>query len=394
MINSSRFSYMKFNLFSTITFAFLILVIIFSDSIISSVPIQQNAFENVPNLLHTHQAAGVLEITEADVVVVAPSFAKIPTWPDEMGIFEESDPTRRFDSRVREFFSRNQCKVQAFMTWISPLDSYGQREFFGLETLFETNPSICLIILSETMDSYQGFKILEPLLERGFHVQAMTPDLGDLIRNTPAEIWFNDIKNGVKNPGEIPLPQNLSNLIRLAVLYKYGGIYLDTDFIILKNLEGLRNSIGAQSVDLFGNWTRLNNAVLVFDSNHPLLYKFLEEFASTFDGNVWGHNGPYLVSRVVEKLAKTEEFYNFTVLPPMAFYPVSWGKVAGFFARPSGRVGERWVGAKIRQLSRLTYGVHLWNSKSSGIEIEEGSIMERLISDHCVVCSKPTSWSS
>lgn len=281
------------------------------------------------------------------------------------------------------------------MTWISPLDSYGKREFLGLETLFQTNPSICLIILSEAMDSDQGVKILEPLLERGFHVRAMAPDLWDLIRDTPAEVWFNDIRKGIRNPGEIPFPQNLSNLIRLAVLYKYGGIYLDTDFIILKNLEGLRNSIGAQSVDLFGNWTRLNNAILVFDRNHPILYKFLEEFASTFDGNVWGHNGPYLVSRVVEKLDKRDEFdYNLTILPPVAFYPVSWAKVAGFFARPSGRVGERWVRAKIRQLNRSSYGVHLWNSQSRGVEIEEGSIMERLISDHCVVCNKPTSWTS
>ncbi|XP_047980454.1 lactosylceramide 4-alpha-galactosyltransferase-like [Salvia hispanica] len=390
MIDSSRFSYMKFNLFSTITLASIILIIIFSDTIFSSAPIHQNSFENVPNLLQTHQAAaGVLKITEAD------STPKILTWPNQMRIFSESDPTRRFHSRVTEFFRTNHCKVQAFMTWISPLGSYGKREFLGLETLFQTNPSICLIILSETMDSDHGLKILEPLLERGFHVRAMAPDLWDLIKDTPAEIWFNDIKKGIKNPGEIPLPQNLSNLIRLAVLYKYGGIYLDTDFIILKNLEGLRNSIGAQSVDLFGNWTRLNNAILVFDRNHPILYKFLEEFASTFDGNVWGHNGPYLVSRVVEKLAKTDELdHNVTILPPVAFYPVSWGKVAGFFARPSGRVGERWVRAKIRQLTRSTYGVHLWNSQSSGVEIEEGSIIERLISDHCVVCSKPTFWTS
>ncbi|GMH03187.1 hypothetical protein Nepgr_005026 [Nepenthes gracilis] len=27
---------------------------------------------------------------------------------------------------------------------------------------------------------------------------------------------------------------------------------------------------------------------------HPLLLKFIEDFATTFDGNKWGHNGPYL----------------------------------------------------------------------------------------------------
>ncbi|KAL6008311.1 hypothetical protein ACLOJK_033817 [Asimina triloba] len=33
------------------------------------------------------------------------------------------------------------------------------------------------------------------------------------------------------------------------------------------------------------NWSRLNNAVMVFDKSHPLLYHFIQEFTQTFDGN-------------------------------------------------------------------------------------------------------------
>ncbi|KAK1395083.1 Lactosylceramide 4-alpha-galactosyltransferase [Heracleum sosnowskyi] len=153
------------------------------------------------------------------------------------------------------------------------------------------------------MDSVQGLKLLDPIMKHGFKLVAVTPDLSFLFKNTPDESWFDDLKSGNKDPGEIPLAQNLSNLIRLAVSYKYGGVYLDTDFIVLKDFSGLRNSIGAQSSNAFGNWTRLNNAVLVFDKNHPLLYKFIEEFTLTFNGNRWGHNGSYLVSRVASKFA-------------------------------------------------------------------------------------------
>jgi lactosylceramide 4-alpha-galactosyltransferase len=119
--------------------------------------------------------------------------------------------------------------------------------------------------------------------------------------------------------------------------------------------------------------------------NHPLLLKFIEEFASTFDGNKWGHNGPYLVSRVVQKVAGRPG-YNFTVLPPMAFYPVGWNRIGGFFKKPVNKVESRWVNAKLLQLSGETYGLHLWNRQSSKFSIEEGSIMGRLISDHCVIC--------
>ncbi|KAG8374402.1 hypothetical protein BUALT_Bualt11G0128100 [Buddleja alternifolia] len=305
----------------------------------------------------------------------------------ETGLFEKSDSSREFDSRVKHIFYNKNCKVQFFMTWISHASSFGEREFFALESLFKTNPTSCLIILSSSMDSTKGDKILKPLISRGFRVHAITPDLWDLFNKTPAENWLNDIMNGNKNPGEIPLAQNLSNLIRLAVLYKYGGVYLDTDFIILKDFSSLRNTIGAQSIDVNGKWTRLNNAVLVFDKNHPLIYKFIEEFALSFDGNIWGYNGPYLVSRVVDRVAKTREF-NFTILPPMAFYPVDWTRISGFFIRYNDPVGAEWVEAKIRHLERVTYGVHLWNRESSRFKIEEGSIIGRLISYHCVICRK------
>ncbi|KAH6798219.1 hypothetical protein C2S52_022773 [Perilla frutescens var. hirtella] len=380
MFDSVRSISVKSNIFSTITFLLIILVIISSDSIISNVSLNSQVFmhekitTNHDHHLQPHKNSRALQTKSADADV-------------DSSLFEESHVA---DSEIIEFFSRNRCRVQLFMTWISPAESFGERELFGLESLFKTNPESCLIILSNTMDSIHGSKALQPLIEIGFHVRAISPDLSSLLSNTPAENWFNEIMNGTKNAGEIPLPQNLSNLIRLAALYKYGGVYLDTDFIILKDLSSLRNSIGAQSVDVNGNWTRLNNAILVFDKNHDLVYKFMEEFASTFDGNIWGHNGPYLVTRVVDREAKTRDF-NLTILPPMAFYPVDWTRIPRFFARPIDLAEQRWVQAKLRQLSLTSYGVHLWNRLSNRLQIEEGSIIRSLISDNCVLCYRPLS---
>ncbi|KAI3811827.1 hypothetical protein L1987_21559 [Smallanthus sonchifolius] len=304
----------------------------------------------------------------------------------EFDILKSTTLARRFKKRAHEFFKHG-CKVRFFMTWISPsMRVFGDREFIALEALFKSNPNSCLMILSNTMDSDYGFQILKPITDLGFRVRAIAPDLDFLFKNTPAQSWLDHIKNGKRNPGKIPLAQNLSNLIRLAVLYKYGGVYIDTDFVILKDFSGLRNSIGAQSSTRSGNWTRLNNAVLVFDKNHSLLYKFMEEFASTFNGDKWGYNGPYLVSRVVER-ETTKAEVNFTVLPPIAFYPVDWTRVGGFFTTPVNQVHRSWIEAKVDQLNKLSYGVHLWNKQSSRLRIEEGSIMGRLILDYCVICN-------
>ncbi|XP_073277386.1 uncharacterized protein [Primulina huaijiensis] len=390
MFDSLRFISLKTSIFSTFTFVLIILALLLADAIIYN-----GSSDHHHHQMQTQVSAEKIKVksltdeifTETDEKFVHPE-SKFK--PEESGFFESSDLSTKFDSRVKEFFRGNECKVKFFMTWIAPADSYREREFFVLETLFQTNPQGCLIILSKSMDSVYGDKILEPLIGCGLRVLAVTPDLWDLFKKTPAESWLREIKNGSRDPGQIPLAQNLSNLMRLAALYKYGGVYMDTDVVILKDFSALKNVIGAQSVDIKGNWTRLNNAVLVFDREHPLVYKFMEEFALTFDGNRWGHNGPYLVSRVVDRVARNEEF-KFTVLPPMAFYPVDWTRIAGYFTRPSDPAHAKWADTKIRQLKKSSYGVHLWNRGSGKLKIEKGSIIDRLLNDHCVICRRDNS---
>ncbi|KGN58777.1 lactosylceramide 4-alpha-galactosyltransferase [Cucumis sativus] len=304
-------------------------------------------------------------------------------------ILQSNNLTQQFHDRLLEFLS-HECEVQFFMTWVSPARSFRERELMAAESVFKSHPRGCLTIISRTLDSERGCKILKPLLDHGFKIQAIAPDLPLLFKNTPVEAWFDEMKSGKKDPGQIPLAQNLSNLMRLAVLYKYGGVYIDTDFIVLKSFMGLKNSIGAQSIDpVTKNWTILNNAVLVFDKKHPLLEKFMENFASNFDGSRWGHNGPFLVSRVIAKItgARAKPGFNVTILPPAAFYPVDWIKIGELFKKPGNRAVESWAKAKLDQLNNETYGIHLWNKQSKSYVIQKGSVIERLFADHCIICS-------
>ncbi|RYR26844.1 hypothetical protein Ahy_B02g061159 isoform B [Arachis hypogaea] len=264
-------------------------------------------------------------------------------------ILKSNNSTRRFHSRVLEFFSR-ECEAQFFMTWISPAGSFGVRELMSVESVFKVHPGACLVILSRTLETTDGYTVLKPLLDSRFKVQVVTPDLPILFKGTPAEAWFRELIKGKKDPG-------------------------------------LRNSIGAQSMDLRSkHWTRLNNAVLIFDMKHPLLHEFISEFALTFDGNKWGHNGPYLVSRVIKRLLKRPSFI-FKILPPMAFYPADWNKIRGFLRKPKTQTESKWVEAKVLQLCAETYGIHLWNKQSRRLTIEDGSVIGKLALNHCVICN-------
>lgn len=290
----------------------------------------------------------------------------------------------QFSTKVSGFFKP--CKLRFFVTWISQIESFGPRERLSLESVFKWNPSCCLLVISRTMDSEAGEEILRPFRSRGFRVMAAAPDLHYLFKKTSAEQWLRKIKSGDIDPGEVPFAQNLSNILRLAVLYKYGGVYMDADIIILRNFSGLKNAIGAQSADpQTGQWNRLNNAVLAFDKRHPLLLKFIKEFALTFDGNKWGHNGPYLLTRVVTNLAKRAR-HDFNIMPPIAFYPVDWGHISSYFISPSDKEHKKWRSAKIIQLKTESYAIHLWNKQSRGLNLQEGSIMDHIFSNNCIFC--------
>ncbi|KAF3609440.1 hypothetical protein DY000_02051121 [Brassica cretica] len=296
--------------------------------------------------------------------------------------------SEKFQQRATEFL-RDDCEVSFMMTWISPAEMFGKkREVLSVESVFKSHPRGCLMILSSTMDSPRGFRVLKPFLDRGYRITAVTPDLPFLLKDTAGESWLEEIKTGKRDPGKISLAQNLSNLMRLAYLFKFGGVYLDTDMIVLKSFKTLRNVIGAQTLEpVSRNWTRLNNAVLVFDKGHPLLRKCIEEFALTFNGNVWGHNGPYLVSRVARDVEGTVG-YNFTVMTPPAFYSVNWIEIGKLFKVPRTEKDRKRVEVKVLEMQRRSYGLHLWNKFSSKFEIEKGSAMDKIVSDHCVICEK------
>lgn len=364
-------------------------------SIKSSVPSSTKLSSSAPHAVKVERPVGKLKtqfpLLFKNTNLVAFVNTSVVYHPKKRKKQSRGFKVKPFSVRVKEFFNANplnfSCKFRFFMTWISSLESFGDRELFTIESLFKTHPNGCLIIVSSSMDSRTGMQILKPFLGKGFQVTAISPDFNYLFNNTAAQAWYNQLMQGNVNPGEVSLGQNLSNLLRLGLLYRFGGIYLDTDILVLKSFKKLRNTIGAQTINPeTRNWSRLNNAVMIFDQGHPLLYKFIEEFALTFDGNKWGHNGPYLVSRVVSRITGRPG-YNFTVLPPMAFYPVYWSRIGSLFQGPRNETHSKWLIAKLEQIQSQSFTVHLWNKQSRGFKVEEGSIIEQIMLDSCVFCN-------
>ena len=170
--------------------------------------------------------------------------------------------------------------------------------------------------------------------------------------------------------------------VRLLLLYTKGGIYMDTDMIIVKPLDSLQNVVGRE------NRGQINGAVLIFDKGNPFLADCINEYFSTFRPRSWTYNGPLLLTRVLQRepysscqnLTRRENetatsstsrcspssndkkcmTCPVTVLEQAAFYPMQWFQVTETCFKEHPNVSE--VKAQIEASS---YIVHTNNKASN-----------------------------
>lgn len=193
------------------------------------------------------------------------------------------------------------------------------------------------------------------------NVQVLPLDLEELFWDTPLAGWHAGAR-GRWEPYPLPV---LSDAARLALLWKFGGIYLDTDFIVLKDLRNLTNALGTQSRYV------LNGAFLSFQRRHQFVGLCMRDFVEHYNGWVWGHQGPQLLTRVFKKwcsirsLSQSHACRGVTALPTQAFYPVPWQDWKRYFED----IGPE----ELQNLLNATYAVHVWNKKSQGTYLRASS---------------------
>ena len=112
-----------------------------------------------------------------------------------------------------------------------------------------------------------------------------------------------------------------SDILRSQILYEFGGVYLDTDFVLVKTFEELLDLDFFCGVAFDGFPSLFNgligsspkNTVIIdlLNLDMPIGYKDSMDIINT--------TGPYLITRKVFK--HINEFNNMLVLPVSFFYP-------------------------------------------------------------------------
>ncbi|XP_063786691.1 lactosylceramide 4-alpha-galactosyltransferase [Pseudophryne corroboree] len=244
----------------------------------------------------------------------------------------------------------------------------------AVESAAQANPQVKITIL---MKGLTGQKRSLPknfgisFLSCFSNVQFLPLDFKKLFSNTPLSAWY----SGVENNWELVDYATLSDACRLAILWKSGGTYLDTDFIILKNLKNITNTMSVQSL------YTINGAFLTFHPQHMFIELCMKDFVSRYNYWLYGHQGPQLLTRVFKRWCSIHRLRDKTrcrgvnVLPKESFYPVEWQDWKKYFQAIDP--------LEMKTLLKDSYGVHLWNKKSKGRRMEVGSFLEQLQSQYC-----------
>lgn len=276
-------------------------------------------------------------------------------------------------NRVERFFQHTNCSLNFFLAWTTPPHTFTLRYRRTVESTLKFHPTACMVVYSPTLpvDYFDAF------WNMGYNVIVERPDVPHLLKDTPAEAWYRNIDRW--RSGE-HFYNHITEIIRLSTLYKYGGVYLDTDVVVMRDMSSLRNCVGTELSGARGEAKVLNGAVLVFDKGSRFMWEGMVEFNTTYRMDSWGWNGPELVTRVARRFPQGKEL---RILPTIAFYPIHWARVRKYFTTED-LPDQHATWAK---MERETFLFHYWNKITKKLVPEPGSLMYKVLNNYCLLCS-------
>ncbi|XP_030513871.2 uncharacterized protein At4g19900 [Rhodamnia argentea] len=298
------------------------------------------------------------------------------------GYYPGLHPGLTFTEFMNAFFRTGTCHLRVFMVWNSPPWMFGVRHQRALESVLLQHRDACVVVFSETVE-LDFFR--DSFLKDGYKVAVAMPNLEELLKDTPtlifASVWFEWRKTKF-------YPTHFSELIRLAALYKYGGIYIDFDVIVLKSLSSLNNTVGLESrLDRHS----FNGAVMAFRRHSPFIMECLREFYLVYDDTQFRWNGADLLTRVAENFSRSGrrevELLELKVQPFFIFFPISSQEITRYLVAPSMEIERAQQDSLFRKILDESSAFHFWNSITSTLVPEPGSLVSRLIDHRCIHCS-------
>ena len=157
------------------------------------------------------------------------SLLPLTSIPDSMGeltfhfIFTTTET-----NRLSQFYTNNNATVSGAFNWV---------HMRAIESVFYHHPFATVLIHSNTLQQ-QRFNVLT---ESGYKIEVQRYNISNLIARSPARL-FTDSRLSEAMHGPYWYSHE-TDFLRMLILYTYGGVYMDTDMVLVKPVEKLDQNI-------------------------------------------------------------------------------------------------------------------------------------------------------
>ena len=259
-------------------------------------------------------------------------------------------------------FPPSQSAPTFWFIWSTQMREWHWMPLAVVESVFRHHPYARVRFLSMIMplDFFSCFS------QAGYDISVERYDLAELARGTVLEHF---VASGRLNESLHFRYAHESDLLRLVILSRHGGIYLDTDLLLLRPLDDAIVDNPVLGVEYFKDTTqgsktfggmRLNNAFMGFPSpGNPYLDWIMQRVEESYNPKEWAAIGPDIITEGYNK-QPSEVQDAFELVPPRGLYPLHWA-LAHCLLNPDRKQCDREWPPEIRNES---YGIHLYNSNS------------------------------
>nr|XP_045592967.1 lactosylceramide 4-alpha-galactosyltransferase-like [Procambarus clarkii] len=215
-----------------------------------------------------------------------------------------------------------------FFTQTSCSTFLSAREACAVESAAHHHPQRLVLVLMTAPAVNQTHPLMQ-VLSGLRSVRLAWLDLDEVFSEEPLRTWHRD---RVWVMGEDRVAWVVSDAARVEVLRRYGGTYLDLDFITLRALPRSTNWLARIHVNL------VNGGILSFSSGHPFLQAVVADIPSVFDPGMCCSIGPDLITQhlhrrcpdnvTIPASVTPDQFEicgDITVWPTKLFYPIPYG---------------------------------------------------------------------
>jgi Glycosyltransferase sugar-binding region containing DXD motif len=120
--------------------------------------------------------------------------------------------------------------------------------------------------------------------------------------------------------------EHKADFLRMEALYEFGGVYMDSDAVPLRDVADLRNSgfaniVGGAVALTMKHTGKINNGVMMSVPRGTMMDIYIQAAHQFFDGS-WAKASVLLLTDLANRLSAVP--YEVLVLQPTAFAPTSW----------------------------------------------------------------------